>query len=204
MDLADLEGEAEWIYRRGGFEPDEPARAIELATAVLGPGSVVSVHARSLPGDACLATVYGQRRIYLRRGLSPKRARWAIAHELGHHILGLDSSSRENEDACDALAACLLAPRRAFQSALRETTLFAELAEWFLVSESCAALRLGEVTGVPLALLTPKRVRVRGAEFAWPVEPELRGLVRKSRTPEVRVMRLGDAVGRVAVRGSSH
>src|SRR5690606_30327780 len=106
-----------------------------------------------------LAVVEGERRIYVRRGLSAARQRFAVAHELAHWALGLLSGS-EAEARCDALAACLVAPRRAFQRALRDTDCYGELAELFGSTESCVALRLGEVTGEPVALVTPSSVRV--------------------------------------------
>lgn len=173
MDLASLEGEARSVYVSAGFALDAPCSMASLAKAVLG-RPVEVVHARALPGDACLATVNSEKRIFLRRGLSKERARFAVAHELAHLALGLDSSTLENEDTCSTMAACLVVPRRAFQVVLAETVLFRELAARFTTSESCVALRYGEVTGTPLALVTPQRVRVRGEEWCWPEEVRLR------------------------------
>jgi hypothetical protein len=191
-----IEGEAGLMLKRSGDGDSEAPRVLDLARRVLGDsGALVTVHARALPGDACLVVVRGQRRIYLRRGLDPARQRWAVAHELGHVALGLDSSSRANEDACDAFAAALLLPRRAFQSALRQTGLsYTKLARWFVTTESCAALRLGEVTDVPLALVAPSRTRVRGAEFGWPAE------LTSGRIQGVRRATLRDDRRRVALR----
>jgi len=192
MTLEEIEGEAALMVG----DTSEAPRVLALARRVLGgAGTVLTVHARALPGDAALATVNGERRIYLRSGLSPLRQRWAVAHELGHLALELDSSTRENEDACDAFAAALLLPRRAFQVALRETGVsYTKLAQWFVTTESCAALRLGEVTDVPLALVAPSRTRVRGAEFGWPLE------LRAGRIPGVRRATLRDDRRRVALR----
>lgn len=182
------------MLRRYGEGDGEPPRVVDLAKRVLGVGVQV-VHARALPGDGALVNLLGERRIYVRRGLSPERLRWAVAHELGHHALGIDSSTSDNEDACNAFAAALLAPSRAFRAALAETgPSYTRLARWFLTSESCAALRLGEVTGCPLALLAPARVRVRGAEFSWP--EDLRG----SRPAKVRRATLRDDQRRVVLR----
>jgi hypothetical protein len=191
MTFDDIEGEAALM---AGDDSEAP-KVLALARRVLGgPGTVLTVHARALPGDACLATVNGQRRIYLRSGLESRRLRWAVAHELGHLALELDSSTRENEDACDAFAAALLLPRRAFQLALRETGVsYTKLARWFVTTESCAALRFGEVTDVPLMLVAPARVRTRGAEFAWP--PDM-----SRRPPGLRRATLRDDRRRVALR----
>lgn len=191
MTLDDIEGEAALMVGDGSEAP----KVVALARRVLGgPGTVLTVHARALPGDACLATVHGQRRIYLRSGLEPRRLRWAVAHELGHLALELDSSTRENEDACNAFAAALLAPRRAFQRALAETGVsYTKLARWFATTESCVALRFGEVTDVPLMLVAPQRIRVRGAEFVWPAAGS-------TRLPGVRRATLRDDHRRVALR----
>jgi hypothetical protein len=195
MDLGDIEGEAALLLRQGGQDDGGPPRVLELARAILGRGGVEAVPHRALPGDGCLAVVQGERRIYVRTGLEPVRLRWVVAHELGHLALGLDSSSRDNEDACDAFAAALLLPRRAYQAALREVGVsYTKLARWFVTTESCAALRLGEVTDVPLALVAPARVRTRGADFAWPAE-----LV-AGRIPGVRRATLRDDRRRVVMR----
>ena len=167
MTPLEIEGEAELMLRQCSADDAEPPAILLLAKRVLGT-AVEAVHARALPGDGALATVNGCRRIYVRSGLSAVRLRWAVAHELGHLVLGLDSSCRENEDSCDAFAAAILAPRRAFTMALRDAgPSFGKLARRLQSTESLVALRLGELTGCPLALLTPERVRVRGGEFVW-------------------------------------
>jgi hypothetical protein len=195
MTLDEIEGEAALLLRQGGQDDGGPPRVLELARAALGPGGIEAVPHRALPGDGCLATVQGERRIYVRTGLSPLRLRWVVAHELGHLSLCLDSSSRQNEDACDAFAAALLLPRRGFQVALREVGAnYSKLARWFVATESCVALRLGEVTDVPLALVAPARVRTRGAEFAWPAD------LRAARMPGVRRATLRDDRRRVVMR----
>lgn len=75
----------------------------------------------------------------------------------------------------DALAAALLAPRQQFLRALGEDGYrLPILARRFETTESCVALRAGEVTGEPMALVAPRSVRVRGAEWTWPTERELR------------------------------
>lgn len=174
MNLENIEGEAELVLRLSHIETDTVPSPLQIATTVMGEGAVRVHHASSFPGDACLVRCCGGPRIYLRRGLTLARARWAIAHELGHYVLKLDSSRKENEDACDAFAAALLVPRLAFRLALRQTQEFASLARFFRVTESCVALRYGEVTGKPLALVTPERIRTRGEPWAWPEERELR------------------------------
>lgn len=192
--LPDIEGEVRWVFDHLGIDDETPPPILEVAKKLIGT-PVLTVPFRVLHGDGQLAKVNGEPRIYVRSGLTPKRLRWAVAHELGHHILKLDSSTLENEDAVNAFAAALLVPRRAFQLALRETgpkLSYTKLARWFATTESCAALRLGEVTDVPLALLAPERTRVRGSEFTWP--PQMNG-------PGVTRNRLGDDLGRSVAVG---
>lgn len=196
MTPENIEGEAACML---GCDDEEPPDIVRLARRVLGV-SVQVVHARALPGDGALVTVHGQRRIYVRSGLPQVRLRWAIAHELGHLALSLDSSCRENEDACDAFAAAILTPMRAYRLALRETGVsYRRLAQWFVASESCVALRLGEVTGQPMALIAPSRVRVRGDDYAWGTEQNVRALAQKTSVAGIRKARLRDDRRRVAL-----
>ncbi len=196
MNQQDFEELSGWAYQRAGRQPDGLTPVEAIARAVLGPAALRSVPPRALPGDAALATVGGVRAIFLRTGLPKHRARWAIAHELGHVLLGLDSSRQEHEDVCDAFAATLLLPTVAFQEALLESgPSFRALARRFTVTESCAALRVGEVTGVPLALVAPARVRVRGSGYQWPSERELRAL----KVPGAQRVRLKDDRQRMAL-----
>lgn len=195
----DFEGAADALYREAGYDDGAPAPILGLAKRLLGPGALHRVHAGALRADAALVTVQGERRIYVRRGLSQPRLRFAVAHELAHWALGLDSSCRENEEQCNALAACLVAPRRAFLRALRETELYKDLAERFVTTESCAALRQAEVTGEPTALVCPHTIYVRGDEWIWPAERELRALAARG-GPGIRKARLKDDRRRVAVR----
>ena len=99
----------------------------------------------------------------------------------------------DEEAAADYLGAALVAPRRAFASALRALgDDLAELAAVFRSTETAAALRVGEVTGRPLAVVAPHRVRVRGPEsWAWPDESTLRAWARRGRVG-VRRCRLRD------------
>lgn len=171
---ADLEGEAEATYRRLGLDPAEPTDPVTIAELILGPGSVRSVRASALPGFAALVRVSSSWRIYVRESVPRDRRSHAVAHELGHAVL--DDAS---EADCDLFGAALLAPRRAVVRALRHVGAdWSALAHIFGISQTCAALRLSEVNGQPIALVAPRRVRVRGEDFAWPeTEEEIRRLV---------------------------
>lgn len=185
MNLEDIEGEAGSVFSQTRLDSCEVPNFHTLTLRLLGRAPEI-VPISAVPGDACLAVVNGESRIFLRKGLSKSRARFAVAHELAHFVLGIDSTDRDNEDACDALAACLVVPRRAFRLALGENMKWRELAEKFHASESCVALRYGEVTDVPLALIAPSRVRVRGAEFVWPANFAPRRGIKRSRLEDDR------------------
>ena len=112
--------------------------------------------------------------------LAPKdRARWIVGHELAEwwlrdHRFNCHS---EREAWCDALGAALVAPLEVFEAATRAIGhRVHRLAEAFHVPQALALLRVGEVSGRPVALLRPKPV-VRGASFAWPDREGLAGAV---------------------------
>lgn len=166
-----MDGVARRMYEQAGFDCDEPASPVALADSLLGRGCVRAVHASRLSGDGAIAWVRGNWRIYVRSRLEGYALRFVVLHELSHWELGPDAT----EDECDALAAALLVPRRAFLAAMSECgDDLAKLAACLDVSESFAALRLGEVTGEPIALVSPERVRVRGEIWGWPDERVLR------------------------------
>lgn len=175
-DSAEIEGDATWLYRRAGVDPGTPAPLLWLATELLGPGRVIAAPSLREPGGACLVRVNGQARIYYRQRMPPVLRDFAVGHELAHWLLAdRIVGERDTEDACDYLAAALIAPRVAFLKAVqRHGARFTRLAKAFATSESLVALRYGETTLEPLALVAPRSVRVRGAEYSWPAEAELR------------------------------
>jgi hypothetical protein len=162
---ADLEGEADAVYRLLGLDTSDPVDPVVIAEGLLGVDCVRAVRASALPGAAALVVVNGQRRIYVREKLPDARKAHLIGHEIAHHLLGPGAS----ESACDYLGAAILAPRRAITLALRCVGMdWAELARIFGSTQTLVALRVSEVDGRPLALVAPSRVRVRGEPWAWP------------------------------------
>ncbi len=200
-DHNDIEGDATWLYKRAGLDPGTAAPPLWLATELLGPGCVVAVPALRERGGACLVRVSGQPRIYYRASLPPVLRDFAIGHELAHWLLGdRIAGERDTEAACDYLAAALVAPRAAFLRAVsKHGARFTRLAKAFATSESLVALRYGECTDEPLALVAPRSVRVRGATYPWPSEPLIRELAAIPK-PELRKARLLDDRQRVALR----
>jgi len=184
-----------------------------VARRVLGSDAVRRVPASALPrgASATLSRLDGQVRIYLRRGLSPIEERFAIAHELGHHILDHHREERSPllELEADYVAACLVIPHRALRDARRELgDDIAGLAEVFQASQTAVALRLGEAGALPAVIVvSPQLVRVRSlSEVSLPPESDIRRLatarirdVRRVAGPGVRRARLTDDRQRVAL-----
>lgn len=195
----ELEGIADAAYRQAGMDADRP-HVPRLARALLG-GAAIQKGPRPLHGPAALVRVGEDWRIVIARGLPPLYAHFAIAHELGHHLLrqhGYDGDDEER--AADYLGAALIAPRRAYLAARRALgDALPALAETFGMTETAAALRLGEVCHVPLAVVAPQTVRVRGPEaWVWPDEGTLRRWAR-GRAPGIRKVRLTDDPRRVVL-----
>lgn len=111
--------------------------------------------------------------IGVRADLSPERARLVCAHELAHwyweEVVGF--RRRGLEQRCDALGAALVAPRRAVERVFRHRGLdIPRMAADLRTTQSVALLRLGEVMGVPSALLRKHRSTIiRGPFVRWPV-----------------------------------
>lgn len=200
LETADIEGEAEALYRAAGLDSGTAAPVLWLATELLGAGAVCGVHTLRAPGGGCLTRVNGQVRIYFRNRLPPERRDFVVGHELAHWALGeACGDERELEAACDALSAALIAPRRAFlKLAQRHGPRFGRLARAFATTESLVALRLGETTLEPVALVTPATVRVRGAVYSWPSADGIRSLAQHPR-PGLRKAELRDAPRRIAL-----
>ncbi len=162
------------IYRRAGADPDEPLAPTALARALLGRDGVRVVPNGQIPRDAYLARVYDRWFICVRKGLSRERIRFAVAHELAEHALR-GQVAEDIEQACNAIAAAVLAPRRAFTRRMNEVGQdWEQLALPFGMTQTAAALRAGEAHDMPLAVVS-KIVRVRGPEaFVWPAEETVR------------------------------
>lgn len=195
-----MEGLAAELLERAGEDGRRRVPAVRLARALLGPGRVFRVHAMALPDDAALVRVHDEERIYYRTKLTPRRRDFAVFHEIVEwHLARMGYEGEDIEDVSDMGAACLLAPRQLFLRLVRDRgERFPALARELDATESLCALRLGETTGEPVALVAP-RLRVRGGDFTWPAEDELRRLASR-RWPGVRKARLRDDPRRVVLR----
>lgn len=195
----EAEGLAEEAYARAGLDPEAP-HVPRLVRALLGPASVVR-GPRPVHAPAALYRLGDRWRIVVGRHVPSAYALHALAHELGHYLLrGAGLNEAEEEAAADYLGACLIAPRPAYRAALRSLGPdVRRLAEAFGTTETGAALRVGEVTGRPLVVVAPHRVRVRGPEeWAWPDEATLRAWARRAR-PGLRKTKLRDDPRRVVL-----
>lgn len=160
----EVEGEAMFLLKLAGVDAEIRPSPLRVARR-LGL-HVMTIHAGSLPGDAALARVWDEWRIYLRRNLRPEQAQFAIAHEIAEWHLRQQQTANV-EDLADRIAAALLVPRRAFQRIARAPE-WARLARRLRVTQPFAALRWGEVTLEPTAVVSPRGVRTRGAPWGWP------------------------------------
>lgn len=188
---------AERVLRSVRLGSDAPVDAMRLARKLVG--AVREMPGRGLPGDAVLARVNGRRRIYVREDLPPRRLRWAVLHECAEAVLLEEGySGSDTEVVADRLAASLGIPRRAAKNACRARgASWNQLAFDFGASQSCAALRFGEVTGNPILLVTERLMRSRGEPAPWPSESEIRS---GARCPGIVKTWLTDAASRVVAR----
>ena len=199
MEQLELEGIAEAAYREAKLDPERP-HVTRLARALLGPDAIQR-GPRPISSPAALVRVGDNWRIYLGRSLPPLYALFAVGHELGHWLLNRCGYHGDDEErAADYLSGALLAPRATFLSAHRALGEdLPALAETFSMTETGAALRLGEVTRVPLAVVAPATVRVRGPEeWVWPEESTLRSWARRT-MPGIKKVRLTDDPRRVVL-----
>jgi hypothetical protein len=188
MDQIEIEGIADWL-RRDGETLEHAVRRASLRLRVADQGSLLR--------DGRLGRTAEGWTIYVRRGIDKKRRAWAIAHELAEWALRTTIDQRI-EELAHSIAAAILAPRGVVVSLYRQPRDIAHLARACSVTETCAALRVGEVVD-PTAVLTPTIARVRAPrEFVWPAEPQLRRMAR-SDAPGLARIKLKDGPNRVAL-----
>ncbi len=179
MEFAEqLEREAVEMHRTFGLDPERGHQTLEIVSRL---GIELVQTDRPMPGGARLGA---GKVIWVQRGIQPRRAFFDVSHELAafmlreRNYLEPDLEERENR-----LAACLLLPRPAVIRTLREETWrgVRQFAKTLRVSDACAALRLGEATGDPVALIERQRVRLRGAP--WPLDESPEKLAKCRRVP---------------------
>ena len=202
--MIDPDLEARLILRSAGLEEGE-AHAAEAVAAALEISTKV-YPSRVLRGDdAVLFWPRGRAappEIALRRGMTPERAAWCVAHELAEHRLGvMGYVGEDREQLADAIAAALLMPRESYQRAATELgDCPIALAGEYATEQTAAALRLAEVGRVEAAMVVSStRVYARSSGTFEADEEHVRRLASGRATmPGVRSVRLTDA-RRVAV-----
>lgn len=200
IDAWDHEGNALAVYREAGADPHEPPGPHTLARHL---GITIRYERARLLGGAAFAVLDGAEYIFVRRGLSPLVEGMKIYHELAERHLRAARGEEQHERACDELAYHLRMPRAAFRELLGAVGCdLAALAEPWPATQTAAAIRYLEVTGVPGVVLTPKDARQRG-EWVWPPLPDLRRLARAGRLPDgVEAVAIGDRAGSVLLLAS--
>lgn len=199
MQQGEIERLAVDVLRACGLPDDEPPDVRDLARGLLGT-TIAAVPKHALPSDGALVRIGSAWQVFLRIGIAPLHARFIAAHEVAHHVLaGSDARGERLERLCDALAAAMLCPRPWVERAPGAAALdIASLADDAVVSDTCAALRIGEVRPVSVAVVGPGVVRARGpAREGWHDPRELRTLAKRG-GPGVRRVSLRE-LRRVAV-----
>jgi hypothetical protein len=200
LDHASIEGLAVSFYERLGLDPADPVDTFQLARKLLGAGAIV--RGTSLAGLAAkIFTVNGERRIAVNRKLDFAYAQHAVGHELGHVVCDEEGYRGEQlEQVCDAFGAAVMAPLPAVRAMLRAFGRdHVAIADEVCTTQTWAALRVAECLGIPRAIITPRRVYVRGPEeFVWGPDDSLWRLVRIER-PGITKVRLTDDPRRVVL-----
>lgn len=195
-EVADVEGDAAVFLSLFGFSDGDAPSVGELCERATGrrPRAVpgLGVEARLEP------TIDGEPEVLVSAELAATqaaRARFKAAHELGHLFYESVRPYRgtDVELRCDAFAAAIVAPRRAFQLAIRKCGghRVHALAKCFATTQSTALLRIGEVTGRPVALQRFTGVTTRGEPYGWPKASLLVSALREGRSA-VHPVRLTD------------
>jgi hypothetical protein len=178
--------------------PTEPVCVVKLVRRLVGETALRFAPEHVLPGNGSLVRVGSEWRIYLRKSAPDHMKRFVALHEVGHFVLGPDASEAE----CDLLAAAVLLPRQAFlRERIERRRRISTIARSFGSDETCAWLRLGEVTGQRVAVVAQRRVRARGEGCdAWLAPERLRDLAAAAKPPGLRKVPLSDDPTRVALR----
>lgn len=175
-----------------------PARPVNVNRLVL---QLIGTRLRSAPmrtgREGALVRVRDEWRVYLSDTLPLPRARWVAAHEVAHWAFR--RCGREvSERACDALGAALVAPVPLYDAVRKRTHDVRTVADAMGTTMSVAALREGEVTGRPVALVASSKIVLRGRTWGWPDEREIRRVARVGAAHIVRV-RIDDEPDRIAL-----
>lgn len=188
--MLDAESDALWLYSQAGVDPETPVAPAVLASAL---GFRLERHS----GLSRLAALQARERVvYISTRARPRGLGFAITHELAEwHLRRVRYTGDDVEFLADHLAGALIAPGPAVRLWLGAVGRhLGELADAFATTQSIVALRLGEVTGSPLALVTPRSVHVRGDDsWCWGTERDVRRAARELEPVGVERLPVTDA-----------
>jgi hypothetical protein len=193
---------AEAIFEFFGLDAARAGAAEALVARLEASGRLQTV--RSVVGgkEAMLEQTLWGWQIWVSRRLGDPERRFAVLHELGEWWLGrLAFAGAEREGTADRIAAALAAPRARFRP-LAERVGFdpPALARHFAATQTCLALRFGEVTGRPVLVVDRAQAWARGDPFVWsPEGARLFDVTRGPLPPCVQRVRLTDRRGRWAL-----
>ena len=162
---------------------------VRVAEHCIRHGVVRVVSPESVRGTGAYMVRNGQPWILVSSSLSSTDRRFVIAHEVAEWAIG--SATHDNEAECDRLAAALLMPRAAPLAYLARAVRVSDIALHYGASEASSVLRIGEVTGRPVAVKSPERFMRRGAQIDWPRAIE-------NGAPQVHMRKCADAPRKVA------
>lgn len=171
----EIEGIAEETLKGARMRFSEQPDPVRLARRVVG--SVVQLPPNGLPRAAFLARFSGKMHVCIRGEFAPRALAWSLCHEVAEALLQRRSYRGPDVEAvADRLAAALRVPRGFAEKVCRARgPRWSQLALDFGATESCAALRYGEVTSAPMVLLSRDSARWRGDWFdELPSEAALR------------------------------
>lgn len=200
MKLRDLEHLAITWLHRADMSADAPPHPAHLAEALFGRECLrLAVDYPEPAGLGKWAMCSGAVHIHVRPGLDVMARRWVVFHEIAEVILWREGvRCREIEAHADSLGAMLRAPSPAFLRAIElHGDKWEQLGLDFVTSQTSAALRYGETTHEPMALVTATSVRLRGRQHAWPSDMRAASL---APSDGLRIESLPDAPNRVLLR----
>lgn len=166
-ELQDIEGDVGALLRFAGVDDDVPPPLDHVCAVLTGSGPRLA----AMRAEGRARRRERVWRVELRMDvLGTPRGRQVLGHELGHVYAAKMLRREVTEEWCDAFGAMLSAPRRAVRGAIAEVGhRVGDLAELLEVERAAALLRIGEVSGRPVALIRrPGLVVPRGEPFPWP------------------------------------
>ena len=187
MDIWDVEGNAAGIFELAKCDPSDPVGPASLIRRILGRDGLEFIdRSKMRTSVAKLCKVNGAFRVYAANGTDDADLAFNLSHELAEWLYW-NEADNEKERACDALAAALVAPRPAFLRMLRVVGEdFGSLAHAFGSTPTSMAMRLGETTQRPVVVITRTHHFIRGREWRWQPEAELRRIAKAGGCPGIK------------------